>query len=189
MSWISELEATRAPIRPLRRRLQHLRAVESGGRARAGIDRAFPSGTLAFDGQSREECGGPALEPQVPGLHGDAASPTEAEGVASIGKPIEGQTSGDVPTGPRPQPPPRAGRTPSDASWVGCRTSGNRRSGSRSRNWTNGFDGNCGPFCGGSGSDLDPCPRTDPPRLGPTLGPGPRRRMVMVLGGMPAQAT
>ena len=39
--------------------------------------------------------------------------------VASIDKPIEGQTWGDIPTGPRPQPPPRVGRTASSASRLG----------------------------------------------------------------------
>ena len=70
--------ATRTPFRALRRRLQRVRAVAGGGRAGDGIAGALLDEATPAEGESGQERGGAALEPQVSGLqrHGGTASPS-----------------------------------------------------------------------------------------------------------------
>ena len=80
------------------------------GRACVGICRAIPSGTLAFDGQSREERGGPALEPQVPGLHVHHALPGRTEDRPAVGETLESPNADAPPARSRSKSRPRDGR-------------------------------------------------------------------------------
>ena len=72
---------------------------------------------------------------------------------------------------------------------AGCRTTGNRRSGARFRNWTSGSGESCVPFCGGRGNVAGPVQRRSFVEARPVNGPGSPRRMAEVPGGMPAPAT
>ena len=82
-----ELE-TRPPLRPLRRRLQPLRAVPAGGRAGHGERDQLPRPAAEADGERSQERGGPPVGAGLPGLqlHGRTNAPAGylAEGARPV---------------------------------------------------------------------------------------------------------
>jgi hypothetical protein len=117
MSWTGNW-ASRASLRPLCRRCEHLCTQPPGRGTGTDHDRTFPAETSASSGQSREECRGPALETQVPGIHVHDA-PAEAESGPRVGQTTQRPLTGGVPTRPGPKPRRGLGRTPARAAWLG----------------------------------------------------------------------
>src|SRR5690606_31319574 len=73
--------------------------------------------------------------------------------------------------------------------WAGCRTTGNRRCGTRLSNWTSGCVESCAPCCGDSGNAPGPVRKPCSAEACPGRGPGSPQRMAEVPGGMRARAT
>src|SRR6185437_8982134 len=86
---------------PLCGRLQHLCAVAPCRRTADDVAHGLPGRASAADGQSRQECGRPSVEPDLPGLHRDGSSGATPQGRAQKRDPATGQASGCVPAGPR----------------------------------------------------------------------------------------
>jgi retron-type reverse transcriptase len=87
--------------------------------ASADIAGAFPSGTSAFSGQSREKRGGASLETEVPGVHVHCALPAEAEGGPGLGETIQGSRTGDSPSRAWAPFNRRHGGASPAAAWLG----------------------------------------------------------------------
>ena len=85
--------ATRASLRPLRRRLQRVCAVEGGGRASAGIAGALSREATPAAGESREERRGTAVEAEVSGLQCHAGPRSTPAGVARSRATAEDETA------------------------------------------------------------------------------------------------
>ena len=103
----------RPPFRPLRRRLQHLRAVPAGGRAGHGGRHTVPRPAAEADGERSQERGGPPVGAGFPGLQLHGRTDASAGRLAEGARPVQDAGSGtDAPHEARPLHPSRGGAVP-----------------------------------------------------------------------------
>ena len=98
------LVSPRTRLRPVCRRLQHLRAVAAGWPARAGLHRAFSEQAPPAEGEPGEECGRPTVEAEVPGIQRNPPPHPQTEGLPGVAETADGEPASAVPTGARPEP-------------------------------------------------------------------------------------
>src|SRR3954463_14851288 len=96
--------APRPPLRPLRRRLQHLRAVGTGGRAGDGERRAVPRPAPRAEGEQGQERGRPSGRAQVPGVQLHGRGPAPAAHRAAGAGPVQEPGPGAEPAERRQEP-------------------------------------------------------------------------------------
>ena len=103
----------RPPLRPLRRRLQHLRAVPAGRRAGHGERDRLPRPATQADGERRQERGGPPGGAGIPGLQLHQRTGGQAAHRATGAHPVQGSGPGTDAVYQERQPrPSRCGAVP-----------------------------------------------------------------------------